>query len=117
LDTDVRGSRSLVLTDCIVSVDQDTRIGSVIADSEVVSLVSATTTKAILVSHSGGCGLVEDTFVEVVRILDQVVEEGDCGVQGNVRVRKARLIVVARGGVNQSKKLKLKSQQVSKHGK
>jgi hypothetical protein len=76
LDTDVCTARSLVLTDFIVPVNKDTRVGAVIADGEVVSLVSATTTQAILISHGGGCGLVEDALVQIVRHLDQVVEEG-----------------------------------------
>jgi hypothetical protein len=116
LDTDICSSRSLVLTDFVVSVHKDTRVGAVIADSKVVRLISATTTKAVLISHGGGCSLVEDTLVEIVLHLDQVIKEGGCGVQGDVRVRKARSIVIASGATDQSKKLKSKGQQVSKHG-
>lgn len=102
----------MVLADCIVPVDKDTRIGGIIADREVVRLVCATTTKTILVSHGGGCGLVEDTLIEVVAHFDQIIEEGCCGVVRNVRVRKARSVVVAGGTLDQSKKLEPKGQRV-----
>jgi len=54
LNTDIGGSRSLILTDFVVSIDKDTRIGVVIADREVIGLVGTTTAKAILVSHGSG---------------------------------------------------------------
>jgi len=44
----------LILTDFVVSIDKDTRIGVVIADREVIGLVGTTTAKAILVSHGSG---------------------------------------------------------------
>lgn len=113
LDTDIGRSRSLVLTGFIVSVDEHTRVGGVIADCEVVRLKSATTTKTILVSDGGGRGLVEDTLIKVVGVLDQVVKEGCCSVQRNVRVRKARAIIVASGALDQCKKLESRRQQIS----
>lgn len=94
------------MTDIIVPVSEDARVSGVIADGEMVSLVSATATKTVFVSHGSGCGLVEDTLIEIIRILDQVVKEGSCGVNGDVRVRKARSIVIARGALDQGEKLK-----------
>ena len=100
----------MVLADRVVSVDKDTTVGGIIADSEVVRLISATTAKTILVSNSGGRSLVEDTLVEIVLRLDQVIEEGSRDECGNVRVRKTRSIVVASAALDQSKKLESKGQ-------
>ena len=105
------------MTDLIVPISQDARVGGVVADSPVVSFVSATATKTVFVSRSGGCGLIENTLIEIILILDQVVKEGSCGVNGNVRIRKARSIVIARGALDQGEKLKSNCQRTSKYGR
>jgi hypothetical protein len=94
------------LTDIIVPVSQDAGVSGVVADGEMVSSVSATATKTVLVSHGSRCGLVENTLIEIIRILNQIVKEGSCSVNGDVRVRKARSIVIARGALDQGEKLK-----------
>lgn len=112
MDTNVGRGRSGFLTDIIVPVVQDAGVSGVVTDGEMVSFVSATATKTVLVSHGSRCGLVENTLIEIIRILDQIVKEGSCGVNGDVRVRKAGSIVIARGALDQGEKLKSNCQRI-----
>jgi len=63
LNTDIRTARSLIAANFVVSIDKDTRFGAVIAKSEMVVFVSASTSETVLISDSGGGGLEEDAHV------------------------------------------------------
>lgn len=97
LDTNGCTSRSLILTNIVVSIHKDSRIGTVIADRKVVSLCCASANKAILVSDSSGRVAVEDTLVGIGSRLEKIIEEGGCGIQGDVRIGKAGTAVVVSG--------------------
>lgn len=93
------------LTNIVVPIDKDTWVGAVIADGKVVSLSSASANKTVLVSHSSGCVGVEDTLLEVGSRFEQIIEEGGCGIQRDVRVGKAGTAVVVGGARDQREKL------------